>query len=197
MTRYDDEPADQENTLGSVLSAAPEAGPSRRVTRLTAAPGPARRTVVVSAAMFVVLVAAQVVALSGIVTSMLTTIESGDIAGLLESSSERSAAVRFASGFSLSIAATLGTLALVGGLRLLVPYRNGSLRLIQYCTAGQLLIVAANLVGLALGNRPLDATTIGTVLSLVYSVPVLVLSSHRVVRAWSVRFTPPPPPLPN
>ena len=165
-------------------------------SRWHSAPKQVRKVVLLSGGLFVLVVAAQAVALTGIVTSMLSTIESGDVAAMLESSTDRSMIVRFASGFSLSIAATLGTVALVGAMRLLTPYRNSSLRLIQYGTAGQMLIVASNIVGLAIGNRSLDATTIGTRLTIGYTLPVLVLSSHRMVRAWSVRFTPPPPPLP-
>jgi hypothetical protein len=170
--------------------------PKSSRSRWFSAPKQVRNVVITSGGLFVLVAIAQIVALTGIVSSMLSTIESGDVAAMLESSTDRSMIVRFASGFSLSIAATLGTIALVGAMRLLTPYRNGSLRLVQYGAAGQMLIVASNIVGLAIGNRSLDATTIGTILTAGYTLPVLVLSSHRMVRAWSVRFTPPPPPLP-
>jgi len=174
------------------FSHVPKSGRSRWFS----APKQVRRVVISSGGLFVLVAIGQIVALTGIVSSMLSTIESGDVAAMLESSTDRSIIVRFASGFSLSIAATLGTVALVGAMRLLTPYRNGSLRLVQYGAAGQMLIVASNIFGLAIGNRSLDATTIGTILTAGYTLPVLVLSSHRMVRAWSVRFTPPPPPLP-
>ena len=170
--------------------------PAKGTSRWTSAPKQVRKVVIVSTGFFILVLIGQVVAMTGIITSMLSTIESGDIAALLESSKDRSFYVRFASGFSLSIAATLGTVALVGAMRLITPYRNGSLRLVQYGTGGQMLIVASNLVGLAIGNRSLDATTLGTILSVGYTLPIIVLCSHRIVRAWSVRFTPPPPPLP-
>jgi hypothetical protein len=164
--------------------------------RWDAAPGPVRRVVVLSLVLFIPLFAGQFVGMSGILRSISEVMSSGDPFALLENASERPAVVRFATGFSMSMAATLGALTLLGGARLLTPYRNGSLRLAQYGFAGQVLIITSNLVGVALGNRPIDATTIGTVLSLLYTTPVIVAASHKVVRAWSVPFSPPPPPLP-
>lgn len=164
--------------------------------RWETAPAPVRRIVLLSLVMFVPLLAGQLVGFAGILQSINDVMSNGDPFALLETAGDRPAAVRFATGFSMSMAATLGALALFGGVRLLVPYRNGSLRLIQYGFAGQVLLVVSNLIGVGLGNRALDATTIGTVLSLSYTIPVFVAGMNKVVRAWSVPFSPPPPPLP-
>jgi hypothetical protein len=165
--------------------------------RWVVAPVAVRRAFVVSVAMFVPLFIGQIVGISGILASLSDVMSSGDPFALLETAGERPVSVRFASGFSMSMAATLGAFCLVGGSRLLVPYRNGSLRMVQYGFAGQVLLILSNLVGVALGNRSLDAMTVGTIMSLLYTIPVFVLCTNKVVRAWSVMFVPPPPPLPE
>lgn len=103
----------------------------------------------------------------------------------------------FTGGFAMSLAASFGSVALLSCMRLVQPYRNRSLRVVQAGSIAHITLVLATLAGVLLGNRGLTSGVIGTMLSLVYVIPVLSLSFNRVIKAWSVVYVPPLPPLPG
>jgi hypothetical protein len=104
---------------------------------------------------------------------------------------------RFSSGFAMSGAASFAILALFAGTWLLPPYRNRSHKTVIYATLAQLVLLAWAALSVASGQRVPDAGLAGTFATVAYTLPAFLLAWHPTVRAWSVRFEPPPPPLPD
>ncbi len=152
-------------------------------------------------------IAAQVVAAMALVrrvTVMLENAVSDPFAMLSDSGSgspvvevTTSSLERFSSGFAMSAAASFGVLALFAGTWLIPPYRNRSHRVLIWSVAAQGALVLWSLIPAITGSAAFGAATVGTVATLLYGLPALWLARHPVVVAWSVRFEPPPPPLPQ
>jgi len=104
---------------------------------------------------------------------------------------------RFISGFTTSFAASMGTLAIIAATRLVIPYRNRSLKMVRLGGFSHVILSLATLLGVAIGNREANASSLGAVISALWVLPVLIMSFNPMVRAWSVQFTPPPPVMPD
>lgn len=102
----------------------------------------------------------------------------------------------FVAGFAVSFPASFGGFAALCATRLTRPYRPKARQYVFVGVGAHLVLVAATVVGVLIGNRVWDAKTIGTVLSVVPVLPLVPLSAHRVVKAWSVPLPLPRPPLP-
>jgi hypothetical protein len=163
-----------------------------------AAPTAVHRAVVAGIMALAVVIPLQMLVLYRLTTRLSAQLTSFDPFAVLDGTAPAQptpAWEAFIAGFSASGAATLGTLALMASIRLAAPYRNRSLRTAQIAGIGHLLLVTATIAGALIGNRSWDARTIGTFASIVWLVPVLVLTFHPLVRAWSVPLLPPPPDL--
>lgn len=103
---------------------------------------------------------------------------------------------RFMAGFSLSMPASFATLSLVAACALLRPYRNRWWKTAIASSGLSILLAVVDLLRAFLDGNAV-AGVAGSTLAGVYASAVLVMARHPVVRAWSVRFEPPPPVLPG
>lgn len=151
-------------------------------------------------------IAATVVSVMGLihrVESMINNMAADPFAMLEQSASGKTAEVtssaleRFCSGFAMSATASMGTTALFAGLALLTPYRYRSRTVLSWSLVLQMILVVWSAVGVIAGWRPFDASMMGTLVTLLYGVPLALLVRNSTVLAWSVRYEPPPPTLPQ
>jgi hypothetical protein len=121
---------------------------------------------------------------------------------LTQGSSEKttqvsSALEQFSSGFSMSGPASFGIAAVVAGMAMVPPYRYRSRMFLVWSVGAQLALVGWSVTSVIIGSRNFDAGALGTWATALYGIPVMVFALSPTVRAWSVRFEPPPPPLPG
>ncbi len=162
----------------------------------TAAPSAVRRVVIVA---WVMLAAQGILAM---VYTYLTyrqlsvAMQSYDVFNPTSLSIELGTTGSFIAGVSVSFPATFGGFAALCATRLLRPYRPKARQYVFVGAVAHSVLVVATVAGVLIGNRAWDAKTIGTVLSVVFVIPLVPLSAHRVVKAWSVPLPLPRPPLP-
>jgi|LauGreDrversion4_1035100.scaffolds.fasta_scaffold00908_9 hypothetical protein len=164
------------------------------------APKGSRQIVIAGSATAVVIIPLQLFALYLTITGVADQMTTMDPFAVLEGGVEkvsRPTWEMFLTGFVTSFAASMGTLAVIAATRLVVPYRNRALKTVWLGGFSHIALSVATLIGVAVGNRSVDASSLGTVISALWVLPVLVLSFHPLVRAWSVPFTPTPPVLPD
>lgn len=169
------------------------------------APRQVRRLAVYCYAALVPVVVAQVIAAAALVRRVTAMAESmaGDPFATLTGEGvgaptvSYSALERFSSGFAMSGAASFAVLALFAGTWLVTPYRNRSYRALIWSVMAQAALVGWSIIGLLTGSKVLDASVVGILATVVVTIPALLLAREETVRAWSVRFEPPPPPLPG
>lgn len=172
--------------------------------RWSEAPQPVRRLALYCYLALLPVVAAQVVAATALVRriqAMAESASSDPFAMLAGTEAKVEVTVttieKFSSGFAMSGAASFGVLALFAGTWLIPPYRHRSLKVLEFAVVAQALLLVWSAVGLFNGDRVLDASLIGTFATALYGIPVLLLARNATVRAWSIRFEPPRPPLPS
>lgn len=165
--------------------------------RYKSAPQQIQRLVLISYIILIPVIISQIYAIVNILSSIQQQLSTGDIFTSMLEPQAKSSYNAFIIGFSTSIAASFGTMILIGATRLAVPYRHKLLKVILYGFPMQVLIIVSNIIGIYLSKSVLDAATIGSIASISYSLPVFVLSLDKTVRAWSVEFIPPPPELPK
>jgi hypothetical protein len=146
-----------------------------------------RRTVIVGLIAIALVVPLQLLVLYKITTRLIQQLNSFDPFAVINGSSKIIAPEpweNFIVGFSASGAATLGTLAIMTSIRFVTPYRSNAMKIVLICGVGHVLFIIATIIGAISGNRSWDEKVFGTIASLIWILPTIILTLNPKVRAW-------------
>lgn len=161
--------------------------------KFRAAPRTVRRLLTVVWLELAILVSFQAWAFVGVYQRAMETLQSYDpFAGMAESA-PLTGVEAFTSSLAFSMPAGCAATALYLAARLAPPYRSHSRMIALVSCYASLLLGGATVLGVFLGNREIEAGTIGTLASMLFVLPLIPLLHHKTVQAWTRPLPVPPP----
>lgn len=104
----------------------------------------------------------------------------------------------FIYGSSVSMASGFGAVVLGAAWKMRRPYKNKALFFLYLGFALQILFIALGFVSAELHHKPLfSLENIGLLTTILWTMPVILRASNKVVWAWSVELIENPPLLPD
>lgn len=159
------------------------------LAKLNNRPKSIRFIVTYSSFAIVLLTLMQIIYVAEIVPMYLKTLSNYDpFAGNADigaATKDASGFLRFISGFSSGLVATVVEIALISAFRLNKPYRQRSYVNVIISSFLSLLLAGAYLLAMIIGRQAVNSQNVGSVLSFFLLTPLLPYLFRSVVKSWS------------